>query len=141
MSVESALYSKLAGTAAINAIIGSGASVRLYPAVAPASTERPYITYQVISTRRSRHFAGVSGTQVDFARVQIDVWAASSLSRRTLAQAVRAALDGFSGSMGSELLNVRRVAVSGPDMTENPPEYDDETPTYRARLDAEISHW
>ena len=141
MSVESALYHKLTNTAGVTAVFGSGADARIYPdqdtGVAPTL---PYATFQVVSTRRSRHFAGITGTQLDFVRMQIDVYAATSLSRRTSAEAIRDALDGFAGSMGSEALVVRRVAVDGPDMSIERPEHDDELPLYRARMDVAIEH-
>ena len=140
MSIETALYDRLTGTAAITALVGSGSSARIYPDLAPASTEKPYCTYRTVSTVRSRHFAGIAGSQVDFARVQVDVWAATALSRRSVADAIRDALDGFSGSMGDESLDVRRIAVDGPSMLTEPPFGDDEVPTYRATLDLEISH-
>lgn len=140
MSVESALYDKLSDTSAVTDLLGSGVAFRLYPDLAPASPTKPYATYFVVSTGRSRHFAGITSSQVDFVRVQVDVWAATSLSRRNVAEAIRDALDGFSGAMGDEALVVRRVAVEGPDMSTERPDYDDELPIYRARLDVEIAH-
>lgn len=140
MSIETALYDKVTATAAITSLIGSGASARFYPDLAPASPTRPYVTYRTISTTRSRHFGGVSNSQVDFARVQVDVWAATPGSRRDVADAIRAAFDGFSGSMGDEALDVRRVEVIGPQMSYDLPTADDELPLYRATLDLEISH-
>ena len=140
MSIESALYDKLTGTAALTALIGSGNDCRLYPELAPASTTKPYVTFSTISTTRSRHFAGITNSQVDFARVQVDIWAATSVSRRDTAEAVRDAMDGFSGAMGDEALDVRRVEVVGPQMQMDAPFGDDEVPTYRAILELEISH-
>ncbi len=136
MTIESALYDKISGTTAITDLVGT----RIYPELAPAGVARPYLTYQVISTTRSRHFTGVTGSQVDFVRVDVNVWADTSLSRRNVVEAVRDALDGFRGAMGTEALDVRRVEVGGPSMSSINPEAADETPLYRAILDVEIYH-
>lgn len=140
MSVETALVDKLSGTAGVTAQIGSGDSIRLYPDLAPAGTARPYATYIVVSESPSRHFAGITNSQVYFSRVQIDVWASTGLSRRTTADAIRAALDGFSGAMGDESLDVRRVAVVDLANSFERPESDDEIPIYRCRLEVEIDY-
>ena len=136
MSVESALYSYLSGIAGVTSLLGSGSSFRLYPDLAPASVARPYATLFVVSTNRVRLVTGPGG--IAAARVQIDVWAITSLSRSSVSDALRVALDGYRGSMGSELLDVRGVIVDGPFNSMERPEDATEVPIYRARMDVEI---
>ena len=138
MSVESALYSYLGGVVGVTGALGSGTAMRIYPDLAPSTATYPYATYFVVSTPRSRHYGGPAG--IAFVRLQVDVWAASATSRRTVTDALRAALDGFVGDMGTELLVVRRCAVDGPAMSMERPEDATQSPVFRARLEVEISH-
>ena len=135
MSVESALYSYLTGVTGVTDVIGT----RLYSDLANASgITRPFVSYFVVSENPSRHFGGPAGLK--FARIQMDVWASSGPSRRAVAEALRLALDGFSGTMGAELLVVRRCALDMVRNTYVDPEDGTETPTYRATIEVEITH-
>lgn len=138
MSVESALHNYLGGVVGVTNLLGSGTAFRLYPDLAPAGPTRPYATMFVVSTTRDRRVTGPGG--IARANVQVDAWAETSLSRATVAEALRVALDGFRGAMGSELLDVRAVIVDGPFNSMERPEDASEEPIYRARMSVQVIH-
>ncbi len=81
--------------AGVSAIIG----VRCYPAPLPQSPVYPALSYGQIDAVRVRAVEGPAGKVRR--RVQIDSWAKTNPERWELADAVRTALDGFRGMMGS----------------------------------------
>lgn len=85
-------------------------SDRVYPLRGPEGAGLPYVTYQRISTVRSYGHDpfGLERAWVQ-ARVQFTVWAAEAQVAIEVAEAVVAALSGYSGPMGS--LSVGRADV------------------------------
>lgn len=67
----------------------------IFPVQTRENTEPPYIVYQMISDVPDVVLAGASG--VTQARVQIDCYADGYAAVKTLAEAVRSALDSYSG--------------------------------------------
>lgn len=94
MTIESAIYSRLSGDAAVAALAGT----RIYPVQAPPAAARPYVVYLLVAAARDRTFAGPSGL-VD-PRYQFDCYADDADTAAALARAVRAALDGWRGRVG-----------------------------------------
>ena len=90
MNIEEALYSKLVSDA--------GVSTRIYPNVVPQDIALPAVAYQRISTVRDMAHDGPLG--IAHVRFQLTISAASYTSARAVANAIRTALDGFSGLMG-----------------------------------------
>lgn len=87
MSLESGLYSALAADATVSSLVGT----RIYPEIMPQDVTYPAISYQRISTVRLNMLSGVDDfTQV---RIQIDCWDDNYSDVKTLALAVRDALD------------------------------------------------
>jgi hypothetical protein len=86
MTVETALYSTLAGTSGVSALV----STRIYPGIAPESAAMPYIVYSLVGTDRLATLLG-SG---DYARkrMQIECVATTYAGSKALASAVVAAL-------------------------------------------------
>lgn len=78
-------------------VVGIGG--RMYPETLPQMPTLPAITYQVVSEWRRPTMHGTDG--LPRTRVQVDCWARTSLEARAIADAVREAVDGFSGLMGS----------------------------------------
>jgi hypothetical protein len=95
MAIEAALYSYLTNHAAVKALIGS----RLYPNVVPQDTTLPAVAYQVITATRSYHHQGQSAIATP--RIQFTVEAASYSSANAVAAALRQALSGYRGYVGS----------------------------------------
>jgi hypothetical protein len=94
MNIEEALYSKLSTTSGVMTIC----STRIYPNVIPQDAAMPALAYQRISTVRYMAHDGPTG--VAQARFQFTCSAALYSTARSLANAIRVALDGFSGLMG-----------------------------------------
>jgi hypothetical protein len=92
-----AIYTYLAAQAGI----ASAVSTRVYPrGETPQRTTYPYITFQRVSSTGHHHMlaAEALGQQ----RYQFDCWATTALSAETVAEALRAELDGFRrGLMGT----------------------------------------
>ena len=99
MGIEAALYIKLAGDSGVAALVGS----RIYPLHLPQAPTLPALVYERISTVRTYgHDGQHSPTTV---RMQVDSLAPTLAVARSCADAVLAALSGFSGTVGS--LDVR----------------------------------
>jgi len=67
-------------------------SGQIYPDVAPQGTPLPRVTFIDISDDPDHHMQGASG--LSQALIQIDVWAGSSVDRRTLANYIKNRMDG-----------------------------------------------
>ena len=94
MSIQSALYEHLKDDSGISAIVGS----KVYPLVA-APGDPPYITFQLITRGHEHDMGAASG--LARTRIQINCWQSTATLAETLADTVRDALDGFSGTMGT----------------------------------------
>lgn len=104
MPLKDSLYEHLKDDSGVSAIVGT----RIYPHLAPQDASRPYITYALISSVRRPHMVAASG--VVSQRIQINCWGDTDLGADTLGNAAREALDGFRGTMGTDIeTDVRRV--------------------------------
>lgn len=116
MSIGETVYSTLSGDTDVAAIVGTS----IFPLVIPAEGALPAITYQRVAGTRVNELAGAGEkTRV---RVQVDCWATTYSSVRSIALAASAALCGI----GFLPLN---------DMDD----FDDEVPVYRVIL--EFTAW
>lgn len=110
---------------------------RIYSAPAPRNASKPFITIQMITDESDRYLGGVNG----YARgtYDIDCYAATPEGAHALANAVRAATDGYSGAMGTATdcyCHIRPVI-------EEPPEPEDtggDDMASRIVLSASIGH-
>ncbi len=134
MSIGSALFSYLSNKASITARV----STRIYPHPAPESATYPFITYSTTGEDHQHHMEGGSGL-VDVS-MQIDVWAETMANRVLTQEALRNALDGYTGGMGLESLNIRSCFLQ--DLTElhEPDTEGKGRPIYRASMDFSIWH-
>lgn len=104
--IEAGLYSRL--KAQVLAVQG-----RVYPKKLPQGVQYPALTYELVSDPRDHDHGGPSGL-VD-ARYQVTPWSDYYLEMKEVGADVRAALDGFSGAMGTATVaNVRHAG--GPDL-------------------------
>jgi len=76
-----------------------GITTRVYPNSMPQSPTYPLIVYQKVSGYRPHHLGGVSG--VARPRFQIEAWAATYTAAKSLAKAIREALDGTRYTSGT----------------------------------------
>lgn len=81
MAIESQVYD------ALKALAGG----QVYPDVAPAGTQPPYITYQAVGGQPINYLGGESPGKRN-ARMQVSVWAATRLAAVALAQQVEDAM-------------------------------------------------
>ena len=89
-------------------------SVRVYPqGRVPHNPTMPYVVYQQVGGAHLRDCAG--GVGEARTRIQLDVWAATDATLRTLTDALREALDNYTGNMGEAgaTVPVRHCGLSG----------------------------
>lgn len=85
------LFATLAAAAPVTALIGTS-PVRAFPfGEAPAGVALPYVTFQTVTGQPENYLNRVP--DIDSFREQIDVWASTVASARTVAAAVRDALE------------------------------------------------
>ena len=129
--VGKAIYSRLASDGTVSGLVGT----RIRPAMLRQEDALPALVYNVIANVHVNHVSGLAG--LSHARIQVDCWAASHSAAETLAAAVRARLDGWSGSSGG-------VSVTGSLIIED--NYGDalslmDDDTMRGRITIDISVW
>lgn len=93
MTIEADLYTKLTGASAVSDLVGT----RVYPLNLPQKPAYPAVTYQRISTVPVK-VMGTTSARVALmqARFQIDAWASTPDGATALADAVFAAIEGWS---------------------------------------------
>ena len=95
MSVEAALYTILKADRTVTGLVGV-VSPRIYPIGIPQGKSVPAIVYQQIAGGRPKSTTGTIG--FCYALFQITCWDDDLLGARALADAVRDALDDFTGT-------------------------------------------
>jgi hypothetical protein len=118
LTIEAGLVTKLTTTAGLTALI----STRVYLERIPQGGTLPCLTYQRISTPRvlTHDTSGSAGTA--YPRFQFDAWAATYLSAKAITDALRAALNGFKGTItsGADTVVVQAALIdtetSAPDL-------------------------
>jgi hypothetical protein len=91
MSAETTFYAYLAGAAGVTAIVGAGASARIYPDVIPQDKALPAVAYARMVTEPVSTVH--SGAQVaELVTMQAQCWAATRTAADALADAATAAL-------------------------------------------------
>lgn len=98
MAVEKAIRSILVDDGTVAGLVGN----RIYPLVRPDGTGSPAITYQQISGFRDHVMTGPSGFVES--RFQLNCWADTYAEADALADAVRSAVDGYSGTKESVVI-------------------------------------
>lgn len=129
-TLEAALVSILEDDSGVGAIAGD----RIYALVLPQGVVYPAIRWQRISTPRLKSTSGPSGRARP--RFQIDCYAGTHAEALSLAAAVRAALDGFSGTVAAVVISSSGAEDEGSDFEPDV----GASGVYRERLDFLISH-
>lgn len=127
MNIEEGIFLFLKDAVELKHLIGDS----IFPLTVPEREALPYITYRRISGARVRSISGPSG--IARPRFQFDIYALKYDDSRDIANALRRAMDGFSGFMGS-------VQVGSVTLYVERDQYQDESRTYRFTLDFVISH-
>lgn len=103
MNIEDGLYDYLKNNVGVSAIVAS----RIFPLVMAQKTTLPAITYQTSSLKPDRNMGGNTGRMT--ATIQLNAWAETYTEVKSLAEALRSALNDYSGAMGSD--TIRRSGV------------------------------
>lgn len=93
-TIEQAIYNILANTAGISALVGT----RIYQVKMPDNVTFPAISYQTSYGSQIESFTGFSGLKNPV--ISIDSWASSAGVAKDLAEKIRVALHGYSGTYG-----------------------------------------
>jgi hypothetical protein len=128
MDWQQALLARLRGSAGVTVLVAA----RTYWENAPQSTARPYVTLLDVTQLRPQT---LKDWDLEAARIQIDVWAASYSSKQAIMEAVLAALVPGGTSNGHKFQRAD-VALGPRDI----PERDGDTIIYRKSADLVIHH-
>jgi hypothetical protein len=114
-----AIRTHLLTKSAVTDLVGT----RIYPAVFPEGVTFPAVRYTMVSQFRESVVSGNSG--IVEAGVQVDTYAATHIQSNQIGEAIRDALQNFSGSAGT--VHVWSVTVTGgSELYETPLDADDE---------------
>lgn len=89
---EAFLYQRLASQTAVSSLIGT----RVYPLLAPQGTPMPLVVYQRTGVDRPQSLSGNVGNPV--VTLQLTTYGTSYTSVKSIARAVRLAVDGWTGT-------------------------------------------
>jgi hypothetical protein len=89
---EAFLYQRLTSQTAVSSLIGS----RVYPLIAPQGTPLPLVVYQRTGVERPQSLAGNVGNPL--VTLQLTTYGTSYTSVKSIARAVRIAIDGWTGT-------------------------------------------
>lgn len=103
--VEDALYAILTANSDVSGLV----SLRVYPLQSPQLPVYPLIIYRRIGGNHGQHMTG--GTGLGSARLEVASWGKKHSLAWALAENVRDALQGFTGSAGS--VDVSAVILDG----------------------------
>ena len=92
---EAFLFQRLTSQTAVSQYIGS----RVYPLIAPQGTPLPLVVYQRTAVERPQSLAGNVGNPL--VTLQLTTYGTSYTSVKTIARAVRIAIDGWTGTTAS----------------------------------------
>lgn len=112
--IETNLVELLRADATVTSLVAA----RIYPVLLPDESPLPAVTYQVIAT--TPLYALDERINLTRYRIQIDAWAAwpNYAQAKSLAEAIRVVLDGYSGSLpdGSRIDSI--IQIGGTDLFE-----------------------
>ena len=95
--IETAIRYILINDATVKAI-----TTRCYPVTIPQSPTYPLILYTKITGMRDHHLRGPSGHA--HPRFQVEAWSKTYTEAKTLADAIREALDGYAGTVSGTII-------------------------------------
>lgn len=131
MKAEKAVLDLLMANAGVSALVGA----RIYMGITEAGTDYPCLTIERISGQRivAPLMAPADPGAVD-ARLQVTAWGRSYYSAKESAEAVRVALERFSGDVNGIVVWDIVPGTDGPDL------YDGELSLHGAPADYIVSH-
>jgi len=136
--IYDALYDEMRDDAGVSAIVGSGTNARVYPGIPPPDATAPFISFRRTSYTRLNTLSGPKTLAKP--TFQVDCWGSDNETMVSLAEAVRALLDGFRGDMGDDNIVVRRANLVGQNDDPEDPSDGGGNDVNRDRMDFEIWH-
>lgn len=127
MSIEEALFTKLSTTPGVTALVGT----RIYPVLAPQDTSQDYVVYERVSGNPYHQMTGPSG--LSWCRLSYLCFAGRYATAKTIAAALRGAIDGFQGTLSG-------VAVGSILSEENQDFFDETTRRYMVAVDFVVQY-
>jgi hypothetical protein len=103
-SPEAVCRSALVADAAVAALVGT----RVYPVIAPATADLPFVTFRRSGIQREHTLSGPMGMPV--VQMTVDMYATTYEGVRELADRVRLSLDGY-GTATAESVVVNNVSL------------------------------
>ena len=97
--VGKAMRTRLLSVSAVTNLVGT----RIYPLTLPQGVTLPAVRYQRISGNSDNYVAGTTGAAM--ARIQFDVFANSYASGEALREAIRQAIDPFTGTSSGVIIH------------------------------------
>jgi len=137
MSVPAGLYSLLGSISGVTDLLGTGDSLRVYPAMIPQGIDLPAVRYTRISGPFERALTGpVIAAECTY---QVDVVDDTYADAETAAHAIRVGIDGYTGvpTSGEFFYNIIVENMSAP--FETPPDASEQW-RWIISLDVRIFH-
>lgn len=119
---EQFLYWRLTTHTSVSSLVGS----RVYPVIAPMGTPTPLIVYQRTNTTREQSLAGPVGNPV--VSLQLTSYATSYTACKQIAQGVRLAVDGWTGT--TQGVSISRTSLESESDGITMPTDDSQVPFY-----------
>jgi len=130
--IGKAIRTRLAADAAVAADVGT----RIFPRAMPQDATLPAIVYQLVSSTSDDAIGGAAGMAT--ALLQVDVYADTHLAANNTGEDIRAALHGFTGTIGSE--TIRGLQLQNKMELYQVPNDGGDDGVYRVTLDWSITH-
>lgn len=126
---EAAVYKLLTDDATVGGLV----STRVYPVVVPQGSSLPYISYQRVASRHVHSMDGVAGLAET--TIQIDCYASTYSGGKALGEAVRLALDGYTGTPVGGGTVIGGILLDGINDAPETPQTGGETIVHRVSMD------
>jgi hypothetical protein len=127
---EAFLFQRLTSRTAVSQFIGS----RVYPLLAPTGTPLPLVIYQRTAVERPQSLAGNVGNPV--VTLQLTTYGTSYTSVKTIARAVRLAVDGWTGTTAG--VTIQRTTLTTESDGVDMPQDDQMLPYYSVQQSYEF---
>ncbi len=130
-ALDAGIYTYLKTVTGITSLVGTGNNARIYPLKLPQNPTLPAIVFTKISEQHVECMTGSAGLAM--ARIQFDCWAENKDQAEDLSEALRQALQGYKGSMGS-------VTVQGVHFMNEMDDFEQGIDDFRIIVDFEIGY-
>lgn len=122
---EQFLFWRLTNHTSVSTLVGT----RVYPVIAPMGTPLPLVVYQRTNVSREQSLAGPVGAPV--VSIQLTSYATSYTACKQIAQGIRLAVDGWTGTTQS--VTITRTSLESENDGVTVPTDDTQTPFYNVQ--------